>query len=135
MLSSRAAFSIAAITCRKFKVVVLSPVKLSAKLELGGASLILVAKLKTKTDFSLTEELSLELRKESSKNANPPTPRDENTNNPNKVPKQLAKVCLKNCPIGFHLLLIFLFPIVGIPRPETTFLSDCLTHLGESPTG
>jgi hypothetical protein len=55
-----------------------------------------VAKLKTKTDFSLTEELSLELRKESSKNANPPTPRDENTNNPNKVPKQLAKVCLKN---------------------------------------
>jgi hypothetical protein len=77
-------------------VVVLSPVKLSAKLELGGASLILVAKLKTKTDFSLTEELSLELRKESSKNANPPTPRDENTNNPNKVPKQLAKVCLKN---------------------------------------
>jgi hypothetical protein len=103
-------------------VVALSPVKLSAKLELGGASLILVAKLKTKTDFSLTEELSLEISKESSKNANPPTPKTENANNPNKVPKQLAKVCLKNWPIGFHLLLIILFPIVGIPRPETSFL-------------
>jgi hypothetical protein len=93
-----------------------------------------VAKLKTKTDFSLTEELSLELRKESSKNANPPTPRAENTNNPNKVPKQLAKVCLKNCPIGFHLLLIILLPIVGIPRPETSFLSanKCTKKLVDS---
>jgi hypothetical protein len=82
-----------------------------------------VAKLKTKTDFSLTRELSLEIREESSKNANPPTPKVENANNPNKVPKQLAKACLKNCPIGFYPLLIILFSIVGIPRPETSFLS------------
>jgi hypothetical protein len=93
-----------------------------------------VAKLKTKTDFSLTEELSLEISKESSKNANPPTPKTENANNPSKVPKQLAKVCLKNCPIGFHLLLIILFSIVGIPRPETSFLfaNKCTETLGDS---